>query len=84
MCPHVSYNFNLMPDKLNWYEYKLSVPTATTWLPPHMSTAFVTIMVLISQESYSFNLLSRLYYYRNLQNNQYLQKHQSIYNSVIL
>ena len=30
----------------------------------------VTIMVLISQESYSFNLLSRLYYYRNLQNDQ--------------
>ena len=47
------------------------------------TTAFVTIMVLISQESYSFNLLSRLYYYRNLQNDQYLQKHQSFYNSVI-
>ena len=79
MCPHVSYNFNLMPDKLNWYEYKLSVyqyhRTCTT--------AFVTIMVLFSQESYSFNLLTRLYYYRNLQNDQYLQKHQLIYNSVI-
>ena len=50
---------------------------------PTCTTAFVTIMVLISQESYSFNLLSRLYYYRNLQNDQYLQKHQSIYNSVI-
>ena len=45
--------------------------------------AFVTIMVLISQESYSFNLLSRLYYYRNLQNAQLYTKAQSIYNSVI-
>ena len=49
------------------------------YVPPPL----FTIIVLISQESYSFNLLSRLYYYRNLQNDQYLQKHQSIYNSVI-
>ena len=63
MCPHVSYNFNLMPDKLNWYEYKLSssIQLPDHWLrpTPHRTctTAFVTIMVLISQESYSFNIL---------------------------
>ena len=59
---------NLTEDKLSNY---------------HITTTATSIMVLISQESSSFNLLSRLYYYRNLQNDQYLEKHQSIYNSVI-
>ena len=77
MCPHVSYNFNLMPDMNTNSQFQLPDYHRTC------TTAFFTIMVLISQESYSFNLLSRLYYYRNLQNDQYLQKHQSIYNSVI-
>ena len=68
---------NLTEDKFSNYHINVHITTTNS------TTTATSIMVLISQENYSFNLLSRLYYYRNLQNDQYLEKHQSIYNSVI-
>ena len=69
-----------MSDNLTEFSnYHINVHITTT----NSTTTATSIMVLISQENSSFNLLSRLYYYRNLQNDQYLEKHQSIYNSVI-
>ena len=86
---HVSFhvlnsNFNLlMSDNLTedkFSNYHINVHITTT----NSTTTATSIMVLISQENSSFNLLSRLYYFIEIyRNDQYLEKHQSIYNSVI-
>ena len=51
---------NLTEDKLSNYHINVHITTTNS------TTTATSIMVLISQENSSFNLLSRLYYYRNL------------------